>query len=702
MLLSACESAGQDDKGVFNLTKIPEDGLQLDKYWKFKSGDNPEWSKLEYNDKEWGSINPTVELHDLPLLRKAEIGWFRLKMQVDSSLQNERLTMAVSNMGASEIYLNGQLIYHFGIVDANYNEEQTLFFQNRLLSLKLGKESTQILAIRYSFNKKNLYLKFTFPRPLVQIVLKEANKAYADSIREEGYYKTLRVIQVSVYLTLVLLLLFLYFSYRLKKEYMYFGVFFFCVLVGSLMRSFSFSNSISVSWSNSLLLAYQVFIILAGLAFINSVYILYKQKRSWLYYVIVLYSLIAIPFYFVSYDSSGLFTACLFPVTCIEFSRINFQAVRRGKPGAMILLGTGIATFIIIFCYILAAFMGRIALSAFFQSLIVIIPGIGFSLFIAGDFARTGSALQLRITEVEDLSQKMIAKEKEKQQILSAQNETLEKKVTERTEALSKSIKELKETQQQLIQHEKMASLGELTAGIAHEIQNPLNFVNNFSEVSNELIEEMKNELAKGNHEDAKAIVDDVKQNLEKINYHGKKADAIVKGMLQHSRTSSGQKEPTDINALADEYLRLAYHGMRAKDKSFNATTKTEFDNNIGKINVVPQDLGRVILNLINNAFYAVDEKKKQNADSYEPTVSVSTRKDKNEIEIKVKDNGNGIPQKIMDKIFQPFFTTKPTGQGTGLGLSLTYDIVKAHGGELNVETREGEGSEFIIQLPRN
>ena len=389
---------------VFYINKIPPEGIVLDKGWKFHTGDNPEWSKQGYNDKEWTSINPTIELHHLPLLREAEIGWFRLKMQVDSSLQGERVTIAVSNMGASEIYLNEQLIYRFGVVSSHYKEEQTLFFQNRLLSLKLGKGTYQTLAIRYSFNKRNLYLKFTFPRPLLKIVLKEANKAYADRIWEEGFYKTLRVIQVSVYLTLVFLLLFLYFSYRLKKEYMYFGFFFFSVLVGSLMRSFSFSNSISVSWSNCLLLAYQIFIILAGLAFINSVYILYKQKRGWLYYIIVLYSLIAVPFYFVSYDSSGLFTACLFPVTCIEFSRINLQAVRHRKPGAMILLGTGLATFIVIFCYILFAFMGRIAISAFFQGLIVIIPGMGFSLFIADDFARTGSALRLRVNEVEDLS----------------------------------------------------------------------------------------------------------------------------------------------------------------------------------------------------------------------------------------------------------------------------------------------------------
>ncbi len=274
--------------------------------------------------------------------------------------------------------------------------------------------------------------------------------------------------------------------------------------------------------------------------------------------------------------------------------------------------------------------------------------------------------------------------------------------IKEAKQKAEQALGELQATQKQLIQSEKMASLGELTAGIAHEIQNPLNFVNNFSEVSKELLDEMKVAIEKGDAVEAKEIMNDVIQNLEKINHHGKRADGIVKGMLQHSRSSSGQKEPTDINALCDEYLRLAFHGLRAKDKSFNATMETDFDESIGNINVVPQDIGRVILNLITNAFYAVNEKKASAGSvgqRYEPTVTVNTKKINDQVEISVKDNGNGISQKILDKIFQPFFTTKPTGQGTGLGLSLSYDIIKAHGGELRVKTKESEGSEFIISL---
>jgi signal transduction histidine kinase len=323
--------------------------------------------------------------------------------------------------------------------------------------------------------------------------------------------------------------------------------------------------------------------------------------------------------------------------------------------------------------------------------------------------------------------ERLKAVEREKEfQLNEVLKSKLEIQVTERTEdltrqkeALQQTVLELKSTQDQLVQSEKMASLGELTAGIAHEIQNPLNFVNNFSDLNTELITEMKEALAKGDLEEAKALANDISENEKKINHHGKRADSIVKGMLQHSRSSNGLKEPTDINGLSDEYLRLAYHGLRAKDKSFNAIMKTEFDPKLtasahgkGKVNVIPQDLGRVILNLITNAFYAVNEKKKILGANYEPTVTVGThfipgvagtsnKLSTAWVEIKVQDNGNGIPLQVRDKIFQPFFTTKPTGQGTGLGLSMSYDIVtKGHGGSLSMDSKEGEGTTFTIRIP--
>ncbi len=309
--------------------------------------------------------------------------------------------------------------------------------------------------------------------------------------------------------------------------------------------------------------------------------------------------------------------------------------------------------------------------------------------------------------EIEIISFKLDRTEKVKRTTAILLEETIEeleqkrKTVEETNAALKRSMNELKAAQAQLVHAEKMASLGELTAGIAHEIQNPLNFVNNFSEVSVDLVDELHEEMEKGDAEEVKAIADDLKQNLEKIVHHGKRASGIVRGMLEHSRAGSGEKVPTDINLLADEYLRLAYHGLRAKDQSFNADFRLDQDEDLPKATVVPQDIGRVMLNLINNAFYAVEKKSKKENGDYRPTVIVSTCYAGDEIEIRVKDNGDGIPDEIREKIFQPFFTTKPTGEGTGLGLSLSYDIItKGHGGKLDLETNEGRGTTFIISLP--
>jgi signal transduction histidine kinase len=328
--------------------------------------------------------------------------------------------------------------------------------------------------------------------------------------------------------------------------------------------------------------------------------------------------------------------------------------------------------------------------------------GIQIIRYTEESFSDAENAIVIRFGKVfEQAYIRFLDLQKAEAQTLLAEQNLIQLK-TEKQRA-EEALSELQQTQTQLIQSEKMASLGELTAGIAHEIQNPLNFVNNFSEVSNELLDEIQEEIENGDFEEVKALIDDIKQNLEKINHHGKRADAIVKGMLQHSRSSTGTKELTNINDLADEYLRLAYHGLRAKDKSFNATMDTDYDESISEIEVIPQDMGRVILNLITNSFYAVNEKRKAGVEGYNPTVSISTKKKTDTIEISVSDNGGGIPQKVLDKIFQPFFTTKPTGQGTGLGLSMSYDIItKGHGGKLNVETKEGAGSKFSIHLPIN
>jgi signal transduction histidine kinase len=334
-------------------------------------------------------------------------------------------------------------------------------------------------------------------------------------------------------------------------------------------------------------------------------------------------------------------------------------------------------------------FLNFITLSFDFFTISILSIPVAFAIFLGYDFALTNRTLAKKIVEFETLSE-------EKQQILATQNETLERQVAERTA-------ELKASQAQLIQKEKLASLGELTAGIAHEIQNPLNFVNNFSELSVELAQELKEEVDKPelDKELINDLVSDLSQNQEKINLHGKRAASIVKGMLEHSRTGTGERQLTDINQLADEYLRLSYHGLRAKDSQFNSDYELISDENLPKINVVPQEIGRVLLNLINNAFYAVNERSKLQEAGYKPKITVITKAAENQIEVKVQDNGTGMSEATKAKIFQPFFTTKPTGEGTGLGLSLAYDIVtKGHGGAIEVESVEGEGTTFVVQLP--
>jgi signal transduction histidine kinase len=327
---------------------------------------------------------------------------------------------------------------------------------------------------------------------------------------------------------------------------------------------------------------------------------------------------------------------------------------------------------------------------------------VGLLIFFSWSLLQRYEQLQKQITQ-ETLAKERLAREKEleRNQLIAQQKVQLEKEVDERTAELQHSLQKLKTTQAQLIQREKMASLGELTAGIAHEIQNPLNFVNNFSEVNKELLAEMKEEIAKGNMKEVKSIVADIEENEQKINQHGRRADSIVKGMLQHSRTSTDQKVLTDINALAEEYLSLSYHGLRAKNKDFKANLVTDYDQQLSQVKVVPQELGRVLLNLYNNAFYATLQKKVLLNGPYLPEIKVSTCQHKDQIEIRVRDNGIGIPENIKNKIFQPFFTTKPTGQGTGLGLSLSYDIItKGHQGELKVESQDGEYTKMTVHLP--
>ena len=668
--------------------------LNVDSMWTYSPGDDSS------NVSKAARLINTLYLSDSfgkPVVWKG-LGWFRKTFVLPDSLIGKDVQMRMGQFGASEIYLDGRLVYRYGVIGHSKEEEHTYIPRKPLLVIMDTRPQHTLLVkfSNYSIGKPgDMDILKGFWLQLSPDVAKAEKKLFAR-------YHYIVSFSIVFGFCLFFFFVFLFYLDRLSSLMAAFWLLDYFILF------FSYHLLTQVTDGKTFLLlsqAWQFSILILNAFIVLYYYTLYQSRiprKGWL--ILLIMTMLAV----VNISNGKIIN--FFPVInllfTIEFFRVIISGIRNRPGKGFWILGIGQLLSSILFLIIVANVFKifptyspsttREMASVFVD----LIYPLMLSLQLAWEFGSSNRNLKQQLVIVKKLSDENMEKEKEKQLILTNQKEILEKEVTERTSNLNLSIKELKETQSQLIQSEKMASLGELTAGIAHEIQNPLNFVNNFSEVSTELVDEMNDEINKGNLEDAKQIAQDLKQNLEKINHHGKRAGDIVKGMLQHSRSSSGVKEPTNINALADEYLRLAYHGLRAKDKSFNATMKTDLDETIGNINVIPQDIGRVILNLITNAFYAVAEKKKQLPEGYEPTVTVSTKKENDNIFVSVKDNGNGIPQKVLDKIFQPFFTTKPTGQVTGLGLSLSYDIVKAHGGELKVETKEGEGSEFVISLP--
>jgi signal transduction histidine kinase len=703
-LSNKCFSQFDSTQKVFYLKDLPAEGVLLDKGWKFHAGDDSVWKQGSYDDNKW--IN--VQLSDyntwLPLFKTKDIGWFRLYLLIDSPIQKKQIAIQLSQSGASEVYLNGRLFQQLGIIKSPLNYKSFNPADKPLL-LPLNAGNSIVIAIRFASEVPSHIWLFT-----------EGNKLYTNGNRPPllvrinswsnafDTYKTkveqARTLPNYSYLAGGIAFLFILFYVLFPKEKLN--------LLFSALLFFGITRSLLVFKLSQGSLDISKFASVSFLIFTHD----------------IIEGMLAL-----SIASTAIFNRITFYVWMIFFWLVigDLRFLFIGPPSRAEDLIGHIGVTIAFFYLCVAAFRGRNYIFGIvaFNSFVINIPAllilfhinlhlntdytiifiltlnlIIITIYLAINFARKGKNLEIQVVEIKKLSEENLKKEREKQQILASQKETLEQQVTKRTAELKQSLQELKSTQSQLIQQEKMASLGELTAGIAHEIQNPLNFVNNFSEVNKEMIDEATEEIDKGNIIEVKNILNDLKDNEEKILHHGKRADAIVKGMLQHSRVSTGKKEPTDINALCDEYLRLSYHGMRAKDKSFNAEIKTDFDETIGKINIVPQDIGRVLLNLFNNAFYSVSERQKIEGESYEPEVSVYTKKIDGKIEIHVKDNGTGIPQKVVDKIFQPFFTTKPTGQGTGLGLSLSYDIIKAHGGEIKVETKEGEETNFLIQLP--
>ena len=672
---------------------IHSKALKLDSIWEY-------CPQEDTTNASWQAIN-TLTLNapnGKPFPWKGR-GWFRKSFTVPFALRNRPLYFQIAQWGASEIFLDGVKLASYGKLGTKRADEHT-FIPFECISFLPNTQTVHHWVVHYSNHHINLP-----GGPLTFNGFKLGVSPHPIPYLEGMIQNAMGAMSISFCLGFGLFFFFVFRFYPQRLAslmaaswLLHFSFVFIPIYLPTLNRDGEF-----IRWCN---LTWQIAVGTVNGTVVLFYYALYYGKfppRSWI--VVGMNALIV--FAICTFPETGKYVFFIGSLLQVEIYRMLILGYKKDRNKFWV-LAIGQPLSLLLFLFVIANIFGifpqnRITTERFIFMIIsdLCIP-IMLALQLAWEFGSANRVLQKQVVQVNELMEENLNKEQEKQQILATQNETLERQVTERTEALNHSLETLQATQAQLIQSEKLASLGELTAGIAHEIQNPLNFVNNFSELSVELAEELKEEINKPELDKSliEELASDLAFNQEKINHHGQRASSIVKGMLEHSRTSTGIKEPTDINALTDEYLRLAYHGLRAKDSTFNAAMETHFDPDLPKIEVIPQDIGRVLLNLINNAFYAVNEKAKQKIEGYHPKVSVTTKLVENTIEISVKDNGNGIPDAIKDKIFQPFFTTKPTGQGTGLGLSLAYDIVtKGHRGTLTLG-QSSNGTLFEIQLP--
>ena len=663
-----------DDNGLLLFSSSDE--------WKYQPGDDMQWANPEFDDSGWYDISPgNLGIDEMPDSLWNGYGWWRFTFTADNSFYQKNWNLFFNSSGAAEVYLDGKLVHSFGNFSIYPDKEKTYNLPSfAILPLTdISESDTHTIAVRYSYHQAKRY------NTIIKVNAGDlgfgfgfGTHAFNQNIVEFLTHQSfMNFFSAAVLFVLFLLHLMLFYKFPEDRSNLFISIVVGLLLIAIVATSSHVFSDVTSYWRSILI---WVWLFSSAFAVIFLPYVtaeIFKleklKKVAWL---TAGFPLIVIAWFF-NKEIANYIALFLYSISFFLIGVICWQAYKSGKRGVQYVAFGALGTmgFVIIWMFSVLGLI-EIPLQVFTVMIVCLwtLFPLGMTLYVAESYGYLFTSL--------------------------------ESEITVRTKKLKQSLEQLRATQTQLIQQEKLASLGQLTAGIAHEIQNPLNFVNNFSEVSNELIAEIEEERSKS--KDARdetlvsEILSDIKENLSKINHHGKRADAIVKGMLEHSRKSEGTKTPTNLNALADEYLRLSYHGLRAKDKSFNADFKTDFDPNLPKVEVIPQDIGRVLLNLINNAFYAVNEPSKgsEPLEGYKPIVTISTKNLGDRIEIAVSDNGPGIPDSIKEKIFQPFFTTKPTGQGTGLGLSLAYDIVKAHGGELKVETKEGEGSIFILQFP--
>ncbi|MFT6136065.1 MAG: signal transduction histidine kinase [Cyclobacteriaceae bacterium] len=666
--------------------------------WIFKEGHDASWSELQLEEGEWGSLRPnqlTAEMEDVT--GRVE-GWFRLRIKLDQSFEGMPLTISRTHWAATDVYIDGELVHSFGDTGTPYQAYNPTLKDPIPIELEIGK--VYLLAVHFvdyetTFTQRELRLNPFNLQSLINL----NGPAYIERVKEDikltHIYGTLTISASFLLFVLFCLLVFLNPTQKTFKFIAALSGIMLITAIGISYHTF-YEQSYDLEKLRFLVvITMQPLSTLFGLLILEWVLTKHVSVTSIVIFVLILITNLLAHLFSISLPFGITFTAMI-----LHFGRIAYLH-RNDIRGAN--LAVVAAAVVPTFAALIYINIHKYSLDLFYEydkpltSLLTLSGPIFLLIYISIRFKEV-------LNEAAEEAQKVLTVTEEKRELLANQNVLLEKQVEERTIDLNRSLEDLKSTQSQLIHSEKLASLGELTAGIAHEIQNPLNFVNNFSDLNKELLDELKDAVAKNDQEEVDALIKDLGDNESKINRHGRRAEAIVKSMLQHSRTGSGEKELTDINLLADEYLRLSYHGLRAKIAGFNADFKTDLDPDLPKINVVPQDIGRVLLNLINNAFQAVHEKSMKAESRYKPTVTLTTELTANgQLQIAIIDNGPGIPDSIKDKIFQPFFTTKPTGEGTGLGLSMSYDIVtKGHGGDLKVNTLKEEGSEFIIYLPTN
>jgi two-component system, NtrC family, sensor kinase len=668
--------------------------------WFFREGNNTAWANEDVEISGWKKMKP-IELSAKYADKNGRMeGWFRIKIRISPDIKKIPLGIKISSWAASDLYVNGNFISSFGSTGLNnipFRESSPYGIFPVEADLKPGNE--YVIALHM--------VDYLSPLPPQRLKSEDLDFAYMMRITGPAYIPFFLVNnrELSIFTTIwivsctILSLLFwlIYAQNPLEKNLRLIALGISFLALGNYFQSTA-ENYIGLSYTGFLFRNLGAALFLGLTSITMPVILIQIFKRALNVPLKIFLSLFLVVFIVAGFINTSPGNVIDFGLLGILFAICIYYIVSSWKnlKGAQWSIVVGLLSSLTwALTFILSSIYDPDNSFLFYMCITGYTLSFPMSLLVY-------VAMRFReiINETRQNAQQIVLLSEEKKEQALNQQKILQEEVDKQTTELKTTLSNLKVTQSQLIQSEKMASLGELTAGIAHEIQNPLNFMNNFSEVNKELLIEMKDELDKGNNKEVKSIADNVISNEEKINHHGKRAESIVKGMLEHSRSGVTAKEPKNLNALADEYLRLSYHGLRARDKSFNVTVTTDYDPAIGYISVIPQDMARVFLNLYNNAFYAVSEKMKKLPVDYEPIVFASTKIQNGKIEIRVRDNGNGIPAKVKDKIFQPFFTTKPPGQGTGLGLSLSYDIIKAHGGEIRVETSEGEFTEFIVLIP--